>query len=312
MAGALGGAPQSEARRRPRVNKADPEKARAQALVKDGVRKLRDGDYVTALDLFSKAYALFPSPKIQFNLGQTYTELGRYLDALKAYEAFRAQTPAGTSKEVLRLVEERIADLMRRVVVITLECAEPEAIVVVDGQPRGQTPLGEPIRLMPGPHSVVLRKDGFLPAVLNLKLQAGQQETLKVSLERPKPKVVQVVWQTRRKPRKGLPVLWSGVAVTAAAAITAAVTGGLAMKEESIAKDVERPWTTRVAAADRGRALQRATDGLLIGAGVVALGTLVWYLVVVRRSGGTEKVRISPPPPRAGIELAPGGFALTW
>jgi hypothetical protein len=287
------GPPREVEARRGRTARVTQQRRQAQALVKQGVRKLREGDYVVALDLFSRAYALYPSPKIQFNLGQTYTELGRYLDGLRAYETFLVRLPPRTSGAVQRLTRDRIAELMRRIAVLTLECAEPGAAVTVDGQAQGHTPLSAPLRLMPGPHSVVVRKEGYLPVVWNLQLEAGQRLTRRVRLERPRPKVVQVVWKTVRKPRKGLPLLWAGVAVTAAAALTAAITGGLALREQDFAKDVDKPWSERVAAADRGRALQRATDGLLIATGVLAAGALAWFLVVVRPSGGTERVRIS-------------------
>jgi hypothetical protein len=45
-------------------------KARAQALLSEGTAAYGRGDYATALDKFTAAYRIFPSPKLWFNIGQ--------------------------------------------------------------------------------------------------------------------------------------------------------------------------------------------------------------------------------------------------
>lgn len=316
LVGCLVSGPEVEARPQKQVTK---ERREAQTLVKQGVRKLREGDYVSALDLFSRAYALFPSHKIQFNLAQTYSELGRHLDAIGAYEAFLAGLARDTPEAVRRLAQGRIKELFDRIALVTLRCEEPEAAVTVDGQAMGRTPLGAPLRLMPGPHSVVVRKEGFLDVVWNVEVKAGERLVREVRLERPRSKVVEVpvVYRTVRKRPKGLPLLWTSVAFTAAATITVAITGGLSLREQELAKDVDKPWSERVAVADRGKMLQRSTDGLLIVTGVVAAGALAWYLLVVRPSTGTERVRVTDPPkvtltPAAGPQGAALDLAVSF
>jgi hypothetical protein len=280
-------------------------------LVKQGVGKLREGDYVAALELFSKAYKIYPSPKIQFNIGQTYKELGRYLDAIGAYEKFEQNAPLDTSEALRKLARDNVRELFRKIALLRVQVSLPGARISIDGQPRGVSPLGKPLRLMPGVHSMVVKKQGYVTAVVDLRLRAGKRITRTVTLHRPRSKVVQVIWKSMRKPKKGLPVLWTGVALTGAAALVAAITGGLALVEEKRKDDLDLPIADRRAAATRGKRYVLTTDGLLLGAGVVALSSLIWYLAVVRPSGGTERVRVGPTGGAVVPHVSPGGGGLT-
>ncbi len=287
---------------------------KARVLVKKGVAKLREGDYVAALELFTDAFKIYPSPKIQFNIGQTYKELGRYLDAIGAYEKFLADTRADASTALRKLATDNIRELFRKIAIVRVKVSVEGAAISVDGRPRGISPLAKPLRLMPGAHSLVVKKEGFITAVVNLRLAPGNEMLRKVTLHRPRPKVVQVIWKTLRKPKKGLNVLWAGIAVTGATALAAAITGAMSLVEQQKFDDLDLPLAERRAAGDRGKRYQLATDGLLIGAAVVAVSTLIWYLTYVRPSGGTERVRVRPDEkamsPR--LHLAPGAGGLSF
>jgi hypothetical protein len=285
---------------------------RALVLVKRGVVKLREGDYVAALELFTDAFRIFPSPKIQFNVGQTYKELGRYLDAIGAYERFLRDAPPDTSEALRKLARDNVRELFRKIVLLRVEVSVPGARVSIDGQPRGVSPLPAPLRLMPGAHSMVVKKDGYVTVALDLRLGAGGRVLRKVTLHKPRSKVVQVIWKTVRKPKKGLPVLWTGVALAGAAGLAAAITGALALVEQQRFDDPKLTLAERRAAGERGRRYRDATDGLLVAAGVAAVATLVWYLARVRPSGGSERVRVLPGKGLAVTPyLAPGGAGLT-
>ncbi len=165
-------------------------KKKAVVLVKHGVRKLREGDYVAALELFSNAHRLYPSPKIQFNIGQTYKELGRYIDAMGAYEIFLRDAPSGPSKALRRLARDNIRELLGKIALLQVRISEQGAHISIDGLPRGVSPLKKPLRLMPGAHSMVVTKRGYATVALNLLLGAGKRFTRTVTLYKPRPKVV--------------------------------------------------------------------------------------------------------------------------
>lgn len=286
----------------------------ARALVVQGVAELQRGDYLKALELFQRAYALFPSPKILFNLGQVYRELGRIVDALDAYERFLREAPKNTRPGLLALARQHVVSLKGQVATILVQVKEPGAAIVVDGKEVGVTPMDVPYRVMPGAHAVVVRKAGFLPATAAVTVAAGQRLVRRMTLKKPSSKVVvrQVVYQIRRKPRKGWPVFWTGVAATAALGAALAVTGSLTLYELGIYKDTTQTVSRRLLAVERGRRYRWATDGLIIAAGASAIFTTVWGLVVVRRSGGEERIPVPDGGGTAGpspsVRIVPTGL----
>jgi tetratricopeptide (TPR) repeat protein len=282
--------------------------------VVQGVSELQAGDYLKALDLFQRAYALFPSHKILFNLGQVYRELGRIVDALDAYERFLREATKSAETALLAVARKQVVTLKGQVATILVPVEEPGGAIYVDGREVGITPMDVPYRVMPGTHAIEVRKAGFVSATANVTLVAGQRLVKPLVLRRPSKVVVkQVVFQLRRKPRKGLPVLWAGVAATAAFGAALAVTGSLALYEYGVYKDTTKTVARRDLAVTRGRRYQWATEGLIAATGVSAIFTTVWGLVVVKRSGGVERV----PVPAEGsgdagpsVRLLPAGAGL--
>jgi hypothetical protein len=307
----------AEARPRPRATpesrKADADRKAANKLLKEAAKLLADGDYLAALARFELAYKAFPSPKIFFNFGQTYKELGRHLDAILAYERFLREVP-DAPKELAGMATKQIESLSRLVGHLEITVNEPDAEISVDGTLQGKSPLAAPIRLMPGRHSVVVKKDGFLPAVLELQVDPGRS-TRPIVLQRPRPKVVevQIVYRTIRKPKKGLKVLWTGVALTAALAVVATVTGPLTLQKKEIATDETRPVAERQDALKQGKVYRDVTDGMIFSAAGVAAATLIWYFVVVHRSGGTERIKVERSGPRVELTpvVGPGHYGLS-
>src|SRR4051794_13194502 len=60
----------------------------AAALLRRGATLTEKGDYAGALRAFEEAYARYPSPNIQFNLGATYEALARDAQAYGAFQQF--------------------------------------------------------------------------------------------------------------------------------------------------------------------------------------------------------------------------------
>ncbi len=298
------------------ISKADTARSQALKLVKIGVRLLRTGYYVGALDKFQKAYELYPSPKIFFNIAQTQKELGRYVKAIQAYEKFLEKAPKDTAKDLLVLAKERINDLRKDIAVLKIEISQPNAQVTVNGTPYGTSPLNDPIRLMPGAHTLVIKKKGYNTEAMDVKLNPGQTISRRVALTRPKQKLVEkpIVYKTIDIPKKGLALLWTGTAITAVAGITASILGGLALREEKKMGDSSLSISERLDAADRGDLYAKLTDGFLISGGVLAIGTLCWYLFYVRPSGGTKRIRVNSKTqtPRPSLGSSTTGLSFSF
>src|SRR5204862_5041203 len=115
-----------------------PAKARAQALLKEGTTAYGRGDYATALDKFTAAYQIFPSPKLWFNIGQANRDLGRPVEAVAAFDRFlrdATDAPAETVTEARRSA----AELKKKLGRIEVNCATDGAEITVDGKQIGST-----------------------------------------------------------------------------------------------------------------------------------------------------------------------------
>jgi tetratricopeptide (TPR) repeat protein len=71
---------------------AQAEGASARDLFLRGQAAYRQGDYATAAELWSQAYAMDPRPQLQYNLAQAYGRLGRMEEERAALERFIAET----------------------------------------------------------------------------------------------------------------------------------------------------------------------------------------------------------------------------
>jgi tetratricopeptide (TPR) repeat protein len=154
-------------------------KARAQLLLREGTKLYGRGNFQGALDKFTGAYALFPSPKLWFNIGQANRDLDRPVEALDAFEAFlkgARQPPPRIAAEA----QQSIADLQARLGQLQIDSTPAGAQVTVDGRAVGETPLARALWVLPGRHEVALEKAGRLPtsAVVTIGVGALQKVAL--------------------------------------------------------------------------------------------------------------------------------------
>jgi tetratricopeptide (TPR) repeat protein len=148
-------------------------KSRAQALLKEGTAAYGRGDYATALDKFTAAYEIFPSPKLWFNIGQANRDLGRPVEAVAAFDRF-LRDAGDAPPETVAEARRSAAELKTKLGQIKITCAIDGADVTVDGKPIGSTPLGEMVWTTPGRHQVAVQRAGFSPAIEDVVVATGQ------------------------------------------------------------------------------------------------------------------------------------------
>src|SRR5262245_64846875 len=108
-------------------------KSEAQALLSQSADLYDRGDYEAALEKFSAAYRIFPSPKLWFNIGQANRDLGRPVEAVEAFDRFlrdATDAPAGTVTEA----RQSAAELKKKLGRIEIDCATDGAEITVDGK----------------------------------------------------------------------------------------------------------------------------------------------------------------------------------
>jgi len=152
-------------------------KAHAQILLREGTTLFDRGDAAAALRKFEQAYAIFPSPKIWFDVGVAERALDRPVEALQAFQRFLAeavQAPVESRREA----QEAVATLMSGLGRLTVECAVPGVDVSLDGKPAGVTPLAGPIWATPGTHQLAARREGMVPDVQDVSVAAASERTV--------------------------------------------------------------------------------------------------------------------------------------
>ena len=156
----------------------DPKaKVQAQVLLDEGTAAYGRGDYATALDKFTAAHKIFPSPKLWFNIGQANRDLGRPVEAVEAFDRFlRDATDAPA--ETLTEARKSAAELKTKLGRIEITCATDGAEITVDGKQIGSTPLGEMVWTTPGRHQVAVQHAGFSPAIEDVVVAVGKAAPL--------------------------------------------------------------------------------------------------------------------------------------
>jgi hypothetical protein len=156
-------------------------KGRAQVLLSEGTAAYGRGDYATALDKFTAAYQIFPSPKLWFNIGQANRDLGRPVEAVAAFDRF-LDDAGDAPPETLAEARRSAAELKTKLGQIEVACATDGAEVTVDGKPVGSTPLGQMIWTTPGRHQVAVQQPGFSPAIEDVVVAAGNVSAVSIDL----------------------------------------------------------------------------------------------------------------------------------
>jgi len=133
-------------------------KAKAQALTSKGTDLYEAGDISGALEKFRAAYAIYPSPKLFFNIGQAYRDLGQPLEAREAFSRFiveAREAPASAFAEARNALSEVAEKLGRVQVTSSLEGWAIE----LDDRPLGTLPLPSAVWALPGWHQISIARD---------------------------------------------------------------------------------------------------------------------------------------------------------
>lgn len=167
----------------PAVPVDDPQiRARAQALMSEGVRQLQNKAYEQALANFLEAYAKFPSPRILLNIGSTLRDMGRLADAANTYH--RYVLDPGTDATRVAEVKALLLRLDEQLTILTLRVTPHGSDVSIDGGPF--IPVGKALltRVRPGIHLVRVRH-GEGSTEISLNGFEGENKEIHATVEPP-------------------------------------------------------------------------------------------------------------------------------
>jgi hypothetical protein len=153
----------------------------AATLKKEGDQAMVERRYKDALANYDASYAKNPDPALLYNRGRAYESLGRFPEALAAFEAFVAQASAPLKARVPKL-DELIDEVRGKVSYLTLTTNAQDARVLLDKELLGPAPI-ERLAVNAGEAIVEVVAEGFHPSSQPVTLPGREVVTLEVVLQ---------------------------------------------------------------------------------------------------------------------------------
>jgi len=222
------------------------DRATARTLAQEGYVALRDKDYATAADRFTRALALVHAPTLLRDLARAQVGLGRLVDAHETYsliirEGVAADAPAPWLK-ALADAKAEMAPITPRLPWMTITVTGPaHPRVTIDGAPIAEASLGVKRPADPGRHEIRAMAQGYYTAKKTISLKEGESVNIAFELEDAPPDAApkdeeetgKVSVATVVDPAWRKPVTIGALALGGAGIVLGSVTGILAMTKHN-------------------------------------------------------------------------------
>lgn len=170
----------------------------ARPIFQEGIRLFDGGSYHRAIAKFKLAFFHYPSPRIHTRIALSYKWLQQYVLAIEHYERYLALTAPRTppqrpapwpiDKSLRQAVQKTLVALMRKIGRLKLKVTRPAgATIRINGQRVGKAPFNQELRFMPGMINITVSAKEHQTFRWDVNLQAGQQLSRTVGLNRIKP-----------------------------------------------------------------------------------------------------------------------------
>jgi hypothetical protein len=154
---------------------ADPQldpsrKDEAAKLVAQGTSRFDRRDFQGALDRYREAYAIYPAPKLHYNIALALSGMARSAEAadeLTRFLATAGDAPADARAQATKL----LAALDRELGKIAIDATAAGATASVDGRDVGEPPIE--LHAAPGSHAIRIVKAGYVPWERTIQVSAG-------------------------------------------------------------------------------------------------------------------------------------------
>lgn len=162
----------------------------ADSLIDEGVALREHGKDQEALDRFSRAWLMTPSPRARAQMALAEQALGRWPSAeAHLEESLRATTDAWIGKNRPAL-EGALATIRSHLGDLVVDGGQEGAEVSIDGVKAGALPLASPLRLEVGSHVLSVKKPGYFAV----------ERSVRVSNDAPSREHVELVSESHEAP----------------------------------------------------------------------------------------------------------------
>lgn len=143
---------------------------------------LDNGDFAGAYAALGRAYDLSKNPRLLFNMAICARDMHDYARMRSLLVRYEIEGAATIADDERLQVNDALVALRQRVGAVDLTVSVAGATVTVDGATVGTTPLGEPIVLNPGRHTLTVSKTGLRPSEQIVDIAAGSETPVSVNL----------------------------------------------------------------------------------------------------------------------------------
>lgn len=291
----------------------EAEQAIAREVYAQGNAEFAESRFAQALAKYREAIRHWDHPAIRFNMAVCLINLGQLLEARDNLErglAYRA-SPLGGESYAQGLTYRTLLD--GQLAQLEASCAEPDAVITLDGKVLFTAPGSAQRHLLPGEHQVAAVKPGFRAAQVTFDAAAGKRVHYDLQ---PLPELAQRHWRYWKY------LVGAGGAVVAVGGLAyLAARNDFAGYDDAVARECQQPGQPAGCTADQLRNLpdvrarkdraqtMQTVAFSLFAAGGAAVVVGVLGLIV-------DQPRVRPEPGRAVpvVTAVPGGaaFGLGW
>jgi len=281
----------------------DAVKTEASSHFRQGGELFREGAYRAALVELQRAHALLPDYRVLFNIGQTQLQLGEYVEAIRAFEAYLVQGGSAVDPQRRQETEKDLIMLRKRVATLSISVNVEGADVIVDSTHVGKSPLSGTIPVSVGRHRVFAQgKDGTTSSVVVEVAGGDLQEvalelTPTASLVEPAPvdsgaRSEETTGLSKRK-KWALGLLSAGAVVGIGAGVAGLFAKGARDKYQDRLAELPGSKSEISSARDDMQLRGYLTDGLAIAAVGLGVTSVVLFVVGDETAPGAAKVELS-------------------
>ncbi len=265
-----------------------------------GVKLSEDGDWRAAVIEFERAYAIEPSYRVLFDIGQCRYQLHDYPGALTAFQKYLAEGGDLVAPDRRAQVIADIDLLRGRVATLRVASTTTGAQVTLDDVSVGTTPLSAPIAVGAGRHKLVASKAGFADAQRTFDIAGDETLSVEVDLDPTGSEPV------RTSKAMSLAPALAGFGVAVAGVAVGSIFGLMAVGKKS---DLDRICDGKSCPASSQLIYNDArTDGIVStigwGAAIVGAGVGAACLVIMAPKGSEAATA----EPRVQLFVGPGWF----
>jgi hypothetical protein len=291
------------------------------ALYDQGLKASRTGQWEKARKALLAAFERAPHFQIAANLGRAELMAGKPRDAAEHLSFFLREAKDVRDEDRLA-AEKMLSSAKAKVGTVAIQVDTEGAVVLVDGQKVGTSPLAGPVFVEPGNRRVEAQKEGRSPASQALQVAAGSEPKVEFKLTstvnpamEPGPAPTPQAPLREAGSQRSKALIGAGIGVSAGlVAVGAATAIGAALTEQASLHDWDSGHCTSTnpscaknfdAQEDRRFYLGNTAVWAFAGAGVVAGATVIYAL--------TGRSAASKSTPSGALWVSPqgGGLAVT-